>query len=280
MKKIGFVDYYISEWHANNYPAWFRRSCEEFSYEFEVAYAYAELEISPVDGVTTEQWCEKFGAQKCDSIEELCEKSDFVVILAPGFPEKHLEYAEKVLKYGKRTYIDKTFAPDVETAVKIFELGKKYGAEFFSTSALRYAEELKSKKNVKNMITLGGGSNAPEYMIHQIEMLVSKLGVGAEKIKAETQGSQIIYTVKYGDDRGATMVFGNAMPFVIYEEDASGSQSWQPIKSDFFYALMCDILRFFTEGNPSVPAEQTIEIMKIREKALAAVEKSGQWVEI
>ncbi len=21
--KIGFVDYYIDEWHANNYPAWF-----------------------------------------------------------------------------------------------------------------------------------------------------------------------------------------------------------------------------------------------------------------
>ena len=25
MKKIGFVDYYISEWHANNYPAWIER---------------------------------------------------------------------------------------------------------------------------------------------------------------------------------------------------------------------------------------------------------------
>ena len=280
MKKIGFVDYYISEWHANNYPTWFKRACEEFSYEFEVAYAYAELETSPVDGVTTEQWCEKFGAQKCDSIEELCEKSDFVVILAPGFPEKHLEYAEKVLKYGKRTYIDKTFAPDVETAVKIFEIGKRYGTEFFSTSALRYAEELKDKKNVRSMITLGGGSNAPEYMIHQIEMLVSKLGIGAEKIKAETQASQIIYTVKYGDARCATMVFGKSAPFAVYEEDMDGLQSWQSIKSDFFYALICDILRFFNEGSASVPEEQTIEVIKIREKALAAIEMNGQWLDV
>ena len=22
--KIGFIDYYLDEWHANNYPDWFR----------------------------------------------------------------------------------------------------------------------------------------------------------------------------------------------------------------------------------------------------------------
>ena len=26
MRKIGFVDHYIDEWHANNYPAWIRES--------------------------------------------------------------------------------------------------------------------------------------------------------------------------------------------------------------------------------------------------------------
>ena len=29
MKKIGFVDYYLSEWHANNYPAWIERIAAE-----------------------------------------------------------------------------------------------------------------------------------------------------------------------------------------------------------------------------------------------------------
>ena len=24
MKTIGFIDYYLDEWHANNYPAWIR----------------------------------------------------------------------------------------------------------------------------------------------------------------------------------------------------------------------------------------------------------------
>lgn len=35
MKKIGFIDYYLSEWHANNYPAWIK----EINPEFEIAYA-------------------------------------------------------------------------------------------------------------------------------------------------------------------------------------------------------------------------------------------------
>ncbi|MCF6175148.1 MAG: hypothetical protein L3J71_05240 [Victivallaceae bacterium] len=26
MKKIGFIDYHIDEWHANNYPKWIRES--------------------------------------------------------------------------------------------------------------------------------------------------------------------------------------------------------------------------------------------------------------
>ena len=29
MKKIGFIDYYLSEWHANKYPAWMASICEE-----------------------------------------------------------------------------------------------------------------------------------------------------------------------------------------------------------------------------------------------------------
>ena len=65
MKKIGFVDYYISEWHANNYPDWIK----SLGCNYEVAYVWAELDVSPVDGVTTAQWCDKFGAIPCKTIK-------------------------------------------------------------------------------------------------------------------------------------------------------------------------------------------------------------------
>ena len=112
MKKIGFVDYYISEWHANNYPAWIATACGNMGLDYEVAYAYAEEYSSPYDGRNTDEWCRDFGAQRCLSIEELCSKSDVIIVLAPSNPERHLDYVKEVFKHAKRTYVDKTFSPD------------------------------------------------------------------------------------------------------------------------------------------------------------------------
>ena len=132
-KKIGFVDLYISEWHANNYPAWIKSATKKLALPYEVAYAYAMQDVSPVDGRTTDEWCAAFGVKKCESIDELCEKSDAIIILAPSNPEVHLELAKAVLKHKKTTYIDKTFAPDYKTAKEIYAIGEKYGTPFFSS---------------------------------------------------------------------------------------------------------------------------------------------------
>ena len=173
MKTIGFVDYYLSEWHANNYPVWIREICEKTGKKFCVKYAWAEKEVSPVDGKTTEEWCKTFGAEKCASIEELCEKSDYILVLAPSNPETHLRLAEKVLPFGKRTYIDKTFAPDFAASEKIFDIAKRYNTPFFSTSALRYATELNSLIGSDKIIVAGGGG-APVRLSEQLNPGVSR----------------------------------------------------------------------------------------------------------
>ena len=41
MKTIGFVDFYLSDRHANNYPAWIKQANEKFGLEYKVAYASA-----------------------------------------------------------------------------------------------------------------------------------------------------------------------------------------------------------------------------------------------
>ena len=277
MKKIGFVDYYISEWHANNYPAWMA-ACEKLGEEYKIAYGWAELDKSPEDGVTTAEWCEKNGAEKCDTLEELCEKSDVIIILAPSNPEKHLGYAETVLKYGKRTYIDKTFAPDLETAKKIFALAEKYGTPFFSTSALRYATELDEYPEC-NMVTIsGGGETAEEYIVHQIEMLVKKVGVGAASIKATQMGAQTIFSVGYNDGREAMMIYGQGMPFAAYMMAEGQSPKYKAAKSSYFKILAADILRFFEEGTTSFDINETLEVMKIRDGALKAEKAIGETV--
>ena len=283
MKKIGFVDYYLSEWHANNYPAWIAEACARLGLDYQIAYAWGETEISPVDGRSGAEWCEAFGVQKCETLAELCEKSDVIVVLAPSNPETHLRYAEEVLKYGKRTYIDKTFAPDLATAKKIFELSEQYGTPFFSSSALRYATELDGYENCRQFFVAGSGATIEEYIIHMIEMAVKKLGMGAEAILAERFGAQTFLHVKYNDDRVANMIFARSLPYTVYMSDGE-PKGTRPVtatvQSKFFDGLIEDILNFFETGKISFDVQETLEVMKLREGAVLAEQKLGEWIDL
>ena len=278
MKKIGFVDYFISEWHANNYPTWIERICADTGLDYKVAYAWAELDTSPVDGISTDEWCEKFGAERCATVDELCEKSDVIVILSPSNPETHLRYAEAVLKYGKRTYIDKTFAPDAATASEIFALSEKYNAPFFSTSALRYATELDSVDAPDSILLTGGGSNLPEYFVHLGEMVVKKMGA-VKSVKATKNGSQWIIGAKTASGKDATMIWGASMPYGAYMTK-DGKETWKSIKSPFFDGLMADMLRFFETGKTSFDVSETLDVMALRDAALKATENPGEEIEV
>ena len=116
---IGFIDYYLDEWHANNYP---KMLSEASGGEVTVKYAYA-VKDKP-DGMTTDEWCKKFGVIKCKSIEELVEKSDGIAVLSPDNCELHEELSRLPLMSKKPTYIDKTFAPTAAAAKRIFALGE------------------------------------------------------------------------------------------------------------------------------------------------------------
>ncbi len=280
MKKIGFIDYYLSEWHANNYPAWIAAESKKLPDELkcEVAYAWGELEVSPVDGVTSEEWCKKNKVTLCSSIEEVCEKSDYVIVLAPSNPEKHLGYAEKVLPFGKNTYIDKTFAPDYATAKKIFDIAEKHGTKFFSTSALRFADELKDFE-AKRIIVKGGGSNFDEYAIHLIEILVKVLGVGADELMvtyhdAENEADRgYSVEVEYIGRRCATLIYAPALGYEVLTTVAGGKTQRDcvksvPIKSAFFNNLIKAMLQFFASGEPPFDPAETLEVARIREMAI------------
>ena len=280
MKKIGFVDFYISEWHANNYVGWIAQANEVLGTDFQVAYAWAELDTSPLDQVTTAQWCEKFGVEQCQTIEELCEKSDYIIVLAPSDPDKHLPYAKKVLPYGKRTYIDKTFAPDYATAKKIFDIAQQYGTPFFSSSALRYAEELKGVGPVNSLFLTASGSNFPEYIIHPVEMLVSLFNDPMEKVKVEAVGAQRICRLVSRKGIEAAIMFSAGYNYNIMALPVEGKPYRQAITSSFFVALLQDIIRFFETGEYSFDPQQTLEVMRVRDALMAAEKVDGQWLQV
>lgn len=281
MKTIGFIDYYISEWHANNYPAWIKEASEEMGEDFVVKYAWAELDKSLVDGVTTDEWCEKMGVEKCATIQEVCEKADYLLVLAPSNPETHLRYAQEVLKYKKNTYIDKTFAPDYETAKKIFDIAAQYGTKFFSSSALRYGSELDDLKDIEHVVTTGGGGNMPEYIIHQTEMVVKLLNAKPTKVRVEAQGQkQNVCSVEFEGGKKATMVYSNSYGFAINAQRADGTSENRAITSNTFNRLIRDILRFYLTGETSFDVNQTLDVMKIRGSVVRGLNALGEWKEV
>ena len=264
MKNIGIIDYYVSEWHAYKYYSILDDACKAVGEEFKIAYAYGELDVSPYDGATTDEWCEKHGAVRCHSIAELCERSDYIMILAPSNPETHLGFAREALKYGKTTFIDKTFAPDLATAKEIYEIADSYGAKIFSSSALRYATELEGLSGAKSLAITGGGSNLPEYIIHQAEMLIKLTGCAPDKVSAARDGEKYVISAHFPSGVDATMTYGAQL---TYSAAADGGEAIQ-MKSPYFNALIADVLRFFLTGEPSFPREETIAVAQLREEAI------------
>lgn len=298
MKKIGFIDYYISEWHANNYPDFLRTACKDLGKDYCVGYVWAEVDVSPVDGVTTDEWCAKFNAEKCSSIEELCQKSDAVIVLAPSNPEKHLEYAEKVFKCGKSAYIDKTFAPNAEVAQKIFDAAKKHGVKCFSSSALRFANEFNAiSGKAKTALIEGAGSKFDEYIIHLIEIAVKTMGNGAVKVKTENAsllartesgeeytfdalGERTVSVIDYGNGKTATLVMEAFLPYSVSAELIDGTHSFVFSGGDFFVNLIKEIVKFFETGDLPFENAQTVEVLKLRDALVKSKEVTGKWINV
>lgn len=278
---IGFVDYYLDEWHANSYPDMLRAYAEATGKDITLTHAWAELDTPPKGGRTTAQWCRDFGVTPCETIEELCASCDHVIVLAPSDPEKHLAYAKAVFATGQHPYIDKTFAPSVADATAIFEAAEAYGVTFFSSSALRYAEELSPYRDSCRVIsTTGGGSNLPEYLIHQLEMIVSTVGMGATGVTCSCAADQVRVTIAYPDDRHASVFYAPCMPFTATVARRGEPSEHLSIDSPFFDHLIADIIRFFETDTVSFDTAQTMEIMRLREAILAAAGEPDVWHEI
>lgn len=280
MKTIGFIDYYLSEWHANNYPSWIKEEMAKIGEEFVVKYAWGEID-SLVDGKTNKEWCDEFGVELCDSIEDVCKKADFIFILSPSNPEKHLEYAKRVFPFAKPTYVDKTFTPDYKSAEEIFNIAKKYGTPFFSSSALRFATELSQVENAVSLITTGGGSNIEEYAVHQLEMICKTINDKPIRLKrnlGENGANEI--SIEFENGRFSKLIHHPSLDFSLNAKFSNGDEVKVAVHSPYFNGLINSILKFFLDKKVPFSTHQTLTVMKIREKLVESLKTTDEWINI
>lgn len=282
MKTIGFIDYYLSEWHADNYPQWIDNYVKENGLQYKVTHAYGEIDVSPVDGLTTDEWCEKLQIKRAYTIKELVDSVDYVILLAPTNPETHLALCAETFKYlnGKSIYIDKTFAPNYEIALEIFKLAKEYGVNFFSTSALRYSPTLIESMNEANVTPFMGGSNIDEYIIHQVETIVKFNGVGATKVKAENVDGVVKFEVAFNNGKTAYMNYSTAFGYDAEIEYKDGTKKKVDLIGGCFQNLINNIVKFFETGKVDFDNTEILEVMKIRDASLIAKDNLGVWIKI
>ena len=267
MKKIGFIDLFIDEWHANNYPNWFRTAPR--AAEFELGYAWEE---APAGGRPLDVWCKDFQMTPARSIEEVIEKSDCLCVLAPSNPEVHERLAELPLKSGKPVYIDKPFADSRAAAERLFALADKYNTPLMSSSALRFGDEFLSgpMKELKFDImgTTGGGSSFDEYGIHQLEMLVSVMGTDVRDLKLTGDAQKLVLSVIYADGRLGQVMYAPRFGFTVNASGPDGSFRSAAV-SNFFPNLIAAMMDFFATGKSVIPQEQTIAIADLLERSTA-----------
>ena len=275
MKKIGIIDYFIDEWHSNTYLPLFEKASKALGVDYKIVYAYAEVEQA--GKMLTDDWCAKNNVTRCQTIEELCEKSDNILILAPANPETHLKYAKLALPYGKTTYIDKTFAPDLATAKEIFAVAEKYNTKIFTSSALRYAEEIADYTNIQSVMVKGGGRSLEEYIIHQIEMAV-KLTQGAkpEYLHVFNSQKQTAIAVKM-EDKTAMLNYSNSgWGFSVDVETEKANCEYKNIeKGTEFYRLVESIVKFFETNEEPFDKKETLAVLAIRDAIMKGV--SGEY---
>lgn len=277
MKKIGFIDYYLDEWHANQYPAWIREASDG---NMIVAYAYGLKDAA--NGISNAEWCDKNGVELLSSIEEVVEKSDYLIVLSPDHPEYHLQLAELALGSGKPTYIDKTFAPDRTSALQLFAWAEEAGTPMFSSSALRYATEYSEleKTDIEYISSFGPGT-FENYSIHQIEPIVTLMGTDATRIMYVGTPETPALLIGFTNDREALLQnIGSGCPFQAAVKYRSGESKVIQPASDFFQLFIRDLLRFFETGEPSVPKAETVAVVTIIEFGMKAADQPFEWIEL
>jgi predicted dehydrogenase len=278
MKSIGFIDYYLDEFHANNYPEWIKNLSNG---ELEVKYAYAVKDSPLKGGKTTDEWCREKKIQRISSIEELSEISDCINVLSPDNPEKHAELCKIPLKTGKRVYVDKTFSNSGAEAREIFSWAEESGTPCFSASALRFAPEYqKFRNNVKGIVSYGPGA-VDNYSIHQIEPIIYLMGSNVKRVKFTGTEDKPSYIIEFTDGRRAIATHhGWDCHFGMVIDGRDGKTYQTNVESDYFGEFVKSMIKFYITGEVEVPHSDTIAVISVREALLKSLQSPDTWTDI
>lgn len=290
MLSVGIIDLYGDNWHTNYYPIFLRAAALESGIDAEVKYAY--FSQNAPSGETPQQWCDRIGeVELCPDYETLLQKSDAVMVMCADDVYPHEELAKKALCCGNPVFCDKTFAPDLDAAKRMFALAKEHGTPVFSTSAQRYCPDLTAYCNAQTKPCKFAATTGPgdiiNYSVHQLEMVEAVMGRGAKDVIAFPVNSSVTAVIRYGEDRYATFVQN---PNAIFSMSASDDKAdWysdnKPTNrnitiGEFYIPFMKKLIAFFQTRIPPIKPQDTMEVVAIQQAIREAKKTPGVYVNV
>jgi hypothetical protein len=230
---------------------------------------------------------EKYKVEFVPSIDGLCGKVD-AILLESVDGRKHLEQAKAAFKCGKPVFIDKPLASTYPDALAIANAAKAAGVKWFSSSSLRWADQMTTMKSPANRsVTVWGPGPVDKshyldlswYAIHPLEMLYALMGPGCVEVTRIASDNDVVVG-KWSDGRLGTVQvlrpYGDygAVAFAEKKVVESGK-----IKVSYV-PMLREIVKFFQTGVPPVGNDVTLEMFAFMDAAQKSKEQGGKPVKI
>lgn len=257
-------------------------------YKVVAAYPHGSPDISSAlamkPGIIKEM--RKMDIEIVESISDLLSKVD-VVLLETIDGRPHLEQVMPVFEASKRVFIDKPLAQNLAGAKAIIDASKKYNVPFFSSSALRFDNNVSKVVSGSIGKVTGADVYTPAemdphhldlawYGIHGVEMLYTVMGTGCVSVcRTYQEGTDLVVGV-WGDGRIGT-VRGIRTGTATIAGTAFGEKGIAPLGPFSSYEpLVAKILEFFDTGTPPFHQEETLEIFRFMHAADLSKEAGGE----
>ena len=216
------------------------------------------------------------GVELVETPEEMLGRIDAVLVLSLC-GDAHLARVRPFLEAGVPAYVDKPFACTLKDAEEMVELARNAGGLMFTSSSLRFSEELTAFRKtlpafgkLNGAMTWGPAKRHPgnpglfHYGIHAVELLYTLLGPGCEEVCSTWSEEAEVVTGRWADGRLGT-VRGVRSGCSAYGGAAFCDSGIVPIPAGarFAYRNLCRaILETFTTRTPVVPHETSLEIVR------------------
>ncbi|MBV8881498.1 MAG: Gfo/Idh/MocA family oxidoreductase [Planctomycetaceae bacterium] len=265
-KRIGFVDDNLDNYHARVYLEALRGPLKERGYVVSGATALQHEK--------SRAWAEKNGLKYYETAAELDKAADVFAVLAPSTPATHEALCGQVLPLGKTTFVDKTFAPDVAAAERIYALADRHGVAMQTSSALRYTVVQKEvaatgRDQVRHVVTWGPGGSYDEYAVHPVEMAVSCLGADAMSLmrRGTDAESQLLIDFSGGRTAVVNVYVRRKAPYAASVTTAKETRYWEVDTKPLFVDAAAAMLDFFAAGKAQVDRRESLAVLRILEAA-------------